>query len=38
MKIQIGKYIDKKNDRKLEVIYLEKLWVINYISESSYLF
>lgn len=38
MKIQIGKYIDKNNDRKLEVIYLEKLWVINYISESSYLF
>lgn len=38
MKIQIGKYIDKNNDKKLEVIYLEKLWVINYISESSYLF
>ena len=40
MNIKIDKYIDKKNGRKLEVISLDKdkLWIINYISKSSYIF
>lgn len=38
MNIKIDKYIDKKNDRKLEVISLDNLWIINYISKSSYIF
>ena len=38
MKIHLDKYIDKKNNRKLEVIFLENLWVINCLSESSYVF
>ena len=33
MKIQIDKYIDKKNNRKLEIISLDKdkLWILHYI-------
>ena len=38
MNIKIDKYIDKKNSRKLEVISLDNLWIINYISKSSYIF
>ena len=40
MKMQIDKYIDKKNNRKLEIITLDKdkLWIVHYISESSYIF
>lgn len=38
MNIKIDKYIDKKKDRKLEVISLDNLWIINYISKSSYIF
>ena len=40
MKIQIDKYIDKKNGRKLEIITLDKdkLCIVHYISESSYIF
>ena len=38
MNIKIDKYIDKKNGRKLEVISLDNLWIINYISKSSYVF